>query len=393
MIKRSAILALLIYGLWSVACELPLYAMGSLPPHQPRYIRVAVIRDAPSLVLALRSPFQIKTIHTDELLLEGRLLKKARVSPVTNGIKIDRTIFKIYGLKIESKKEGRIYLNNLRFRGNIEIIKNPDQNLLVVNEIDVEDYLYGVLRTEVPYYWPLEVLKAQAVCARTFALYQNSINSKKDYDLTNDVYSQVYGGKSSEKFWTNRAVNKTFGEVLTYRGKIFPTYFHSTCGGHTENVTRVWGGDLPPLGGVKDPFCKRSSHYRWKNTIKLNKIQNSLAAAGYKVGKISAITTDQRNASGRVQEVTIKGTKGTIGITGNKFRHLVGINLVKSTNFTVEIIPPNVKFSGLGWGHGVGLCQWGAYFMARKGHNYKQILEYYYPGSKIENIYSDKDAD
>ena len=393
MIKRSAILTLLIYCLWPAICGLPVYAMGSLPPHQPRYIRVAVIRDAPSLVLALRSPFQVKTMHTDELLLEGKRLKKAKVSPVTNGIKIDKTIFKIYGLKIEAEKEGRIYLNNLRFRGNIEIIKNPGQNLLVVNEIDVEDYLYGVLRTEVPYYWPLEVLKAQAVCARTFALYQSSVNSKSDYDLTNDVYSQVYGGKSSEKFWTNRAVNKTFGEVLTYRDKIFPTYFHSTCGGHTENVTRVWGGDLPPLRGVKDPFCKRSSHYRWKNTIKLSEIQNRLSAAGYKVGKISAITTDQRNASGRVQEVTIKSTKGTIKIPGNKFRNLVGINLLKSTNFSVEIIPPNVKFSGFGWGHGIGLCQWGAYHMARSGHSYKQILEYYYPGSKIENIYSDKDTD
>jgi len=393
MIKRSAILALLIYGLWTMACGLSVYAMGSLPPHQPRYIRVAVIRDAPSLVLALRSPFRVKTMHTDELLLEGKRLKRARVSPVTNGIKIDETVFKIYGLKIEAKKEGKVYLNNRRFRGNIEIIKSPDQNLLVVNEIDVEDYLYGVLRTEMPYYWPLEALKAQAVCARTFALYQNSINSKNDYDLTDDVYSQVYGGRSSEKFWTNRAVNKTFGEILTYQGKIFPTYFHSTCGGHTENVRWVWGGNLPPLKGVKDHFCKRSPHYRWKNIIKLSEIQPRLSAAGYKVGKISAITTDQRNASGRVQEVTIKSAKGTIEIPANKFRHLVGINLVKSTNFTVEIIPPNVKFSGLGWGHGVGLCQWGAYFMARKGYNYKQILEYYYPGSKIENIYSDKDTD
>ncbi len=393
MIKRSAILALLIYGLSTMACRPPVYAMGSLPPHQPRYIRVAVIRDAPSLVLSLRSPFQVKTMHTDELLLEGKRLKKARVSPVTNGIKIDKTVFKIYGLKIETKKEGKIYLNNRRFRGNIEIIKSPDQNLLVVNEIDVEDYLYGVLRTEMPYYWPLEALKTQAVCARTFALYQNSINSKKDYDLTNDVYSQVYGGRSSEKYWTNRAVNKTFGEVLTYQGKIFPTYFHSTCGGHTENVTQVWGGKLVPLGGVKDPFCKRSSHYRWKNTIELSEIQHRLSAAGYKIGKISAITTDQRNDSGRVQEVTIKSTKGTIKIPANKFRHLVGINLVKSTNFTVEIIRSKVRFSGLGWGHGVGLCQWGAYFMARKGYNYKQILEYYYPASKIENIYSDKDAD
>ncbi len=383
---------LIIFGLVAITNSSPVYAMGSLPPHQPRHIRVAVIRDAQSLVLTLRAPFQIKTLHTDEVLLEGKRLKKAEVRPVTNGLKIDKTTFKIYGVKIETEKQARIYLNNRRFRGNIEIIKNSDQKLLVVNEVDIENYLYGVLRTEMPYYWPLEALKAQAVCARTFALYQNSINTNKDYDLTNDVYSQVYGGKSSEKFWSNRAVNKTIGEVLTYQDKLFPAYFHSTSGSHTENVTQVWGGSsIAPLKGVKDPFCERSPHYRWKYTIKLTEIQAKLSAGGYNPGKISGIITGKRNASGRVREVKIKGRKGTVTIPANKFRHLVGINLIRSTNFRVEIIPSYAKFSGLGWGHGVGLCQWGAYVMARRGYKYKQILEYYYPGAKIENIYSELD--
>jgi stage II sporulation protein D len=363
--------------------------MGKRFPHEPTYIRVGIIRNAKSLNLTLRSPYQIKMLHTDELLAEGEGLRNTEIFPISNGIKIGESVFKIYGIKIETKRQGAIYLNNRRFRGSIDLIKNPDQKLLVINRVDIEDYLYGVLRGEVPYRWPLEALKAQAVCARTFALYQDSTSNERDYNLTSDVYSQVYGGKSIERFWTNRAVNRTLGEVLTYQNKIFPTYYHASCGGYTEDAAKIWGVNLPPLKGVKDPFCKNLPYSRWKKVIALSEIQTKLSTS-YKIGRISNLITGKRDKSGRIQDIKIVSSKGKITILANEFRHLIGINLIKSTNFKVKITGKKAVFSGLGWGHGVGLCQWGAYFMARKGYTYKDILEYYYPGAEIRNIYTDE---
>ncbi|MEA3560659.1 MAG: SpoIID/LytB domain-containing protein [Candidatus Omnitrophota bacterium] len=379
----------LVFAAWCLVFVFGLsaYAMGRRPVYEPRYIRVEIIRNAASLDLTLRGSYQIKTLDTDESLIEGKNLKNVKVFPASDGIAFEALPVRVYGVRIETRKQGAIYLNNRRFRGNIALIKNSDQTLLVVNEIDVEDYLYGVLRGEVPYRWPLEVLKAQAVCARTFALYQDSINADKDYSLTSDVYSQVYGGKSIERFWTNRAVNKTLGEVLTYQGRIFPAYYHSTCGGHTENSAFVWNIDLPPLKGVKDPFCKHSPHFHWKRTIGLNEIRGKLSKAKYEVGRIKNLIVDERNLSGRIRNIEVIGAKASVSIPANKFRHLIGINLIKSTNFSIKIAGKKAVFSGTGWGHGIGLCQWGAYFMARKGYDYKEILSHYYPGAEIKNIY------
>ena len=367
--------------------NLPAYAMGGRPVYEVRYVRVEIAASKQPLNLTLRGPYQIKTLDTDELLEEGSGLKNAKIFPVPNGIAFGDSTLKIYGVRIETKKQGAIYLDNRRFRGKINLIRKSDQTLLVVNEIDVEDYLYGVLRGEVPHRWPLEALKAQAVCARTFALYQDSVKSHKDYSLTSDVYSQVYGGKSIERFWTNRAVDRTLGEVLTYRGEIFPAYYHSTCGGHTEDAVCVWNVDLEPLKGVEDPFCARSPFSRWKRAINLSEIQIKLSRAGYKIGRISSLVLGKKNDSGRVRKIKVTGRKDEVSIPATKFRHLIGVNLIKSTNFDLKITGEKAVFSGSGWGHGVGLCQWGAYFMAKKGYKYKEILEHYYPNAEIKNIY------
>ncbi|MEA3328537.1 MAG: SpoIID/LytB domain-containing protein [Candidatus Omnitrophota bacterium] len=382
MVTAFLLLALLVFNP-------PAYAMGERPVYEVRYVRVEIASSKQPLSLTLRSSYQIKTLDTDELLKKGTGLKNAEIFPVSNGITLGDSTFKIYAVRIETKKQGAIYLNNRRFRGKINLIRAPDQTLLVVNEIDVEEYLYGVLRGEVPYHWPLEVLKAQAVCARTFALYQNSVKNHKDFSLTSDVYSQVYGGKSIERFWTNRAVNRTLGEVLTYQDEIFPAYYHSNCGGHTQDAAYVWGVDLEPLKGVKDPFCGRLPFSRWERAVNLSEIQLKLAKTGYKIGRIYSLAPGKKDDSGRVRNIKVTGRTGTVKIPANEFRHLIGVNLIKSTNFDVKITGEKAVFSGAGWGHGVGLCQWGAYSMAKKGYGYKEILRYYYPGAEIKNIYNE----
>jgi len=381
-------LALAYCLLHTIICSSFAYALGTPPPKcKPNYIRVAIVQDAFELTLSIKGRYKIVRPHTNEILIKGNSLRKARVLPAASGIKVNKYLFKIYAIKIKPERKAAIFLNRYRLRGDLELIRQKNRTLLAVNEVDIEDYLRGVLREEVSPHWPMEALKAQAVAARTFALYQDCLNKDKDYGLDRTVYSQLYGGVRQETWRTNRAVRETAGEVLTYKGKIFPAFFHATCGGHTEDASELWNIDIPPLKGVNCPFCKRSPHYSWRVKIPLSQIKESLNKKGYKISRISHISAIGRSKSGRVKKVKISGDK-EIRVEANEFRLIVGADLIRSTNFKIALKNKNLLVQGLGWGHGVGLCQWGAYFMARRGFDYRQILEYYYPGAKLTQLHS-----
>ena len=233
----------------------------------------------------------------------------------------------------------------------------------------------------------MEVLKAQAIAARTFALYQIRQNKAQAYDLRNDIYSQVYGGRESEKWSTTVAVDRTKGEVLVYKDDIFPTYYHATCGGYTEDASNLWNVDLAPLKGVSCSFCSDSPHYRWTKAISLRTLEKKLKEGGYKIGKTSFVTILSKNRSGRVDKIEIKDDSGAaVVLTGKDFRQMLGPNDVSSTNFNASIRLGLLFLDGIGWGHGVGMCQWGAYGMARKGKKCDEILKYYYPGAEISTM-------
>jgi stage II sporulation protein D len=240
---------------------------------------------------------------------------------------------------------------------------------------------------EASHYWPDEVLKAQAIICRTYALYQTQENKSKDYDVTSDIYSQVYGGRTSERYRLNRAVQQTTGLVLTYKGNLFPAFYHACCGGHTEDATVVWNLDLPPLKGLVCPFCKDSPHFNWHNILALDEISAKLRKALLGSGaKIKDIQIVGRNNSGRVAAIKLIYAANSAEILAKDFRNIIGPNLIKSTNFSVSVEDGQAIFEGLGWGHGVGFCQWGGYFMAKNGSSYEQILKYYYPGVDVSTL-------
>ena len=363
------------------------YAMGTPPPkRKPHYIHVAVVKNASQLTLSIKGKYKILAPYTNEVLLNGNSLNIARVLPTHSGIKINKYLFKIFALKIKPSQKAAIFLNKYRLRGNLAIIRQKNGSLLAVNEIDIEDYLCGVLRAEVSPHWPIEALKAQAVAARTFALYYNLLRKDKDYELDNTVYSQIYAGVRQETRRTTQAVRQTAGEVLTYKQNLFPAFFHATCAGRTENANKLWNIDIPPLKGVTCPFCKGSPHYSWKAKISLSQIKKKLNKNGYKIGEIVHLSPLGRDKSGRIEKIEIQDKqKKNIIIEANKFRLIICPDLIRSTNFKLLIKNKQVFFQGKGWGHGVGLCQWGAYFMAKQGFNYRQILKYYYPGAEIIN--------
>ncbi|MDD5073386.1 MAG: SpoIID/LytB domain-containing protein [Candidatus Omnitrophica bacterium] len=357
--------------------------------HDPVRVRVAVAKGADSVRIFIAGNFRIIDHLSKSVLLEEKYLPETGLIATDTGFGLDGKEISANAISVEPVGGSRVYINGRIFRGEIRVFKDG-MKLTVVNTVDLEEYLYGVMRNEVSTWWPMEALKAQAIAARTYALSQIKESKAKDYDVTADVSSQVYGGIFSEKWRTNKAVDETRDQVLTYNGVIFPAFFHATCGGSTFDAAYLWNIDLPPLKGVKCRWCRKSPHFYWEKWMSVKEAEEKLAGAGYPVGDIIGFEAVKRDPfSARILELKIKGDKGEAVLLAKDFRRMIGADIVRSTNFKVTVIGEYVAFEGLGWGHGVGLCQWGAYYMSRAGKKADEILGFYYPGSKITYL---KDA-
>ena len=366
-------------------------ASGAVEKGSNPVMRVLVLDDRNSISLTAKGAYRVYSMPSEKLLTGGYILH-TKVRASEQGIMFGSRELKFSKIRVTVPEGSLIHLDGRSFRGTMDIMKKDNMKLAVINRITLEEYLYGVLYNEVSHRWPMEAIKAQGITARTFALYQARQNKLRDYDLTNDIYSQVYSGAASERWSTTRAVKLTLGNVLTYKGDIFPAYYHATCGGKTEDATNLWGIDIEPLKGSECGFCKESPHYKWTKNIALSEIEKKFGDNGYKIGKIKSVAVMARNKSGRVDKVEIKDDSDvSCMLTGKDFRRMMGPNDVRSTNFEPSINNDKLTLGGIGWGHGVGMCQWGAKGMSERGKNAEEILKIYYPGAEITTI--DKIAD
>ncbi|MCM8799987.1 MAG: SpoIID/LytB domain-containing protein [Candidatus Omnitrophica bacterium] len=348
-------------------------------------MRVLIAKDISSFNLRIKGYYELIDYNNNKSLGESKNLN-AKIYILNNFIFLKDKSYNIESLLLKPKKSAHIMVDGREYRGSLLIIRRKDK-LYLINFVDLDDYIKGVLNQEVSSRWPMEVLKAQAIVSRTYALYCIQDNRSRDYDLTKDVYSQVYGGRFSERLWTNLAVNLTKGKVLLYKNEIFPAYFHATCGGATEDASQLWNIDIPPLKGVICNFCKDSPHYRWQVSLDFKSIEESLKSLGLSQISIKDIIILERTNSGRVRYLKIITTEDKQFIISAKdFRNAVGPDIIRSTNFILKVSKDKISFEGIGWGHGVGMCQWGAYFMAKRGYSYKDILKYYFPNSTLASI-------
>lgn len=345
-------------------------------------VRVAVIQDSPSVSLRIKGDFSVKDGRSAAVLFRSAGLKTTVVA-TSSGIAMAGRVFKTDSLLVETEGPEAVAINARRFRGDLQFINRPGKGLLVVNRIELEDYIKGILYHEASHYWPKEALKAQAVACRTYALYQLRENAGREFDVTNDTYSQVYGGSTSERFRTNEAVEETRGVILTYAGEVFPAYYHATCAGHTEDASLLWKTDIPPLKGVACGNCQGSPHFNWHYVLSRSELAERLRGAGYKLSGVKGVEVAGRTASGRVAAIRISNADKELTISGKDLRAAIGPNLIRSTKFSVTQAGGDLVFEGTGWGHGVGMCQWGAYFMAKDGKGYQEILRFYYPQSTL----------
>lgn len=292
------------------------------------------------------------------------------------------------GIWIEPQGDGLVWIGDRWYRGKVYIVPTAG-GLTAVNYVDLEEYLYSVLGGEMPTNWPLEALKAQAVAARSYALYQRQTGANTVFDVGDTTRWQVYGGVKEETNTTVAAVQSTRGQVLTYSGQIINAVYHSSSGGHTENVEDVWLTALPYLRAVPD-FDQAAPVFQWTKNFSADEMRQRITG----VGNIISFAVERVTPRGRMKSVRVIGDAGGRVLSGDQMRQALNL---RSTLFTIRPQSGQVASAqgaasggfqviGRGFGHGLGMSQYGAYGMALQGINYRDIVLHYYQGTVLSQI-------
>ncbi|MGQ9838367.1 MAG: SpoIID/LytB domain-containing protein [Cyanobacteriota bacterium] len=281
--------------------------------------------------------------------------------------------------------DGLVFINQNWYRGLVELI--PGENgVIAINQVDLDDYVSSVVGSEMGHRFPLEALKAQAVASRTYALYHRARRSNQPFDLGDGVDWQVYKGVAVESSRTQAAARETAGQVLIHQGQLINAVFHSSAGGHTDDAANVWLESLPYLQGVPD-FDQNSPVFSWTVTIPAQQIQQ----LAFGIGAIHSVEVLRRSPWGRAMVLRLTGSQGSKDLNAGEFRRLLGLRSTMITisprgaaTTTASLTPMTgsppafFEIQGRGFGHGVGMSQWGAAGMASQNYSYQQILSHYY---------------
>jgi stage II sporulation protein D len=333
---------------------------------------------------ALRTPVQVTVAETGFLL--NRVRMQAEQITLQGGeqgltLTFPRSARKPNGTGMSTGGSG----TEVSISGLVQLTRRG-KGFSVMNRVDLEEYVKGVVPSEVSSTWHPEMLKAQAVAARTYALYQKMLSAAREYDVAATVQDQVYRGKQGIDAGILRAVEETRGLVVTYRDAPIYAAFSSTAAGLTEDAMNVWSKEYPYLKGVECPFDLASPYYQWKSSFKIDMLEESLRQQGFSVGTIATITPVLFSRGGRVAKLRVLHSDGELVLRGEELRKAVGYTIIPSTQFAIESIGRDVVLSGFGAGHAVGMCQWGAKELAELGYLFPTILRYYYPGTELQNL-------
>ena len=333
---------------------------------------------------ALRAPVQITAAGMGFLLNGVRMqTEKLTLRGGEQGLTLTfpRPVRKPNGAAMSSGDSG----TEISVSGFVHLVRR-EKGFLVINRVDLEEYVKGVVPAEVSSTWHPEMLKAQAVAARTYALYQQMLSATREYDVAATVQDQVYRGKQGIDVGILRAVEETRGLVVTYQDAPIYAAFSSTAAGLTEDAMNVWSKEYPYLKGVECPFDLASPYYQWKSSFKIDTLEQNLRQQGFSVGTIATITPLSFSRGGRVAKLRVLHSGGELILRGEELRKVVGYTIIPSTQFAIESIGRDVVLFGFGAGHAVGMCQWGAKELAELGYSFDTILRYYYPGTELQNM-------
>ena len=308
--------------------------------------------------------------------------------------------------------DATVSVDGRRYRGQLSIVL-ADSGVRVVNRVEVEAYLRGVVPRELGVRGASDraALEAQAVAARSYAVTRLG-NASRAFDVTATTSDQVYGGADAENALADAAVAATEGLVLMYDGRVVSAPYHSTCGGSTAAPDEIWqSGNEPYLQRVSDQipgsdrfYCDIAPRFRWERSWRGDSLAGIIdryvrayaAVTAASIGAVRSVTVDGLTPSGRVAALWIETDRGRYRLRGNDIRYVLrsaGGELLNSTYFSPEMTrSPDGRLSrltirGLGYGHGIGMCQWGAIGRARAGQDFRTILRTYYPGTTVARAY------
>jgi len=395
--RPAAWVALALVGL--AGCRTPDGPKPGVPAEPAIIMRVRLLDASGGFDLAIDGRYVV--VNGAERSSERGSLPRTRVQVRPFGFEIgDRLVFTAGSIDIVPDTYGGLWVEGRRYCGFLRLHRIADNQVLVVNHVPVEDYLKGVLGAELPRSFQIETYKAQAICARTFALYEklSRDNGQRPFDVSATEASQVYHGIEVHSTKSLQAVEATRGIVLvgeTAKGwKIFPAFFSSTCGGVTQagRYLAAIDPDFRPLqGGVTCSGCSLSPKYHWaEQRIPAAEVVERLRERG--AGNLSGLRqvyVAKLTPSGRIAEIELTDPAGrTVSLPGERFRLIVGSRKMLSTWCEPALEGDELVLrNGRGFGHGVGLCQWGAEGMARAGATATEILRHYYPGARLVLAY------
>lgn len=434
-------------------------------------VRIGIINGKDAVTISGQRPFKVIQVSDGAAIGTANAGEKWELTQVEghlylNNKRVDTPVV----FRMEPGDENEyLTVNGRRYRGDIEVRPSvTKKGLTVIETLPLEEYIYGIIALEISPAWSTEAVKAQAVAARTYALYHLGKHRIDGFDLCSTTDCQVYGGREAEDIRGNGAVDATRGMVVTYKSKLIPAFFHSSGGGYTENSENVWGNKADYLRAVPD-YDQNGAQFKWKITFTAEELTSRLEGMGYKIGTLDAVKLStlhsgvndapDRGISGRVKSITFIGSNQTIVLDGNEVRRILKLNstlfdiLPANPNTSPEVLnvstsillgtdkseakqtivltpklkkqkdktapmlikdeplplkpvreepvtrlftgtPKNssITIEGRGFGHGLGMSQWGAKAMAEQGPQddctyYQQILKHYYQGIDISKWY------
>jgi len=377
------------------------------------HIRVQILKDQ-SLDLECEGTYRLNCIEPDSSAKGYYSVAPLKISKAATGL----VIMEKSGFKLDQElnlifvsprnRESHLKINGQAFRGVLEIYADGD-SLEVINVLNIEDYLRGVLPPEIGRLnkSAYQALKTQAVAARTYAYSRIKENSDKRYAVVNNIMDQVYIGIKGEYYLANRAIEETHGEILMYNGELITAYYHSTCGGHTEDIANAWDKHINAyLVSVDDSnYCQWSKFYEWEMSWKPELLSEYLRE--YLVNKREYSGTEltildiqilERFPTGRISHLKVETDQGEFLLFKDQIRWAFRRpnrpqSILPSSNFRVQLWRDTennlteITATGRGYGHGVGMCQCGVIGRARAGFTYDQILKTYYTGVYIEKAF------
>jgi stage II sporulation protein D len=355
-------------------------------------------------------------LYSEEARYEfGERNKKVYIVPLPAGLQIynknRNLLYKSHFPVVlkPAKQNNHFIFRNKEYAGDIIFTLVQDSAIYIINRLPIDEYLKGVVPAEIitTRQEVYEAIKAQAICARTYAIHKIAARKNEMYDLCATIQDQVYDGFARHTVLANQAIGETKNVILHYQGQPAAVYYHSTCGGKLEAVQNVWNQpDIPYLQGgidaVSDTYlCRNSPDFRWIEKRSVTQL-DSLFFYHFHKSMLKKTVKDslkiefqleikKRNGNGRIEELEITYADTSMSVAGYTIRRFFGWppgKYLKSNLFYVEQDSDStIIFIGGGSGHGVGMCQWGAMEMARQGFRYYHILSKYFPGTKLARIY------